>query len=143
MKDINYILEMIPHRYPFLLVDRIIDKKDKKEIKTLKNVTINEPFFSGHFPNKPIMPGVLILESMAQSACLIILDFIDNPENHLVYLSKVNNFRIHSNVIPGDQIIIDAKVVNEKLNSFKIESTCHDNDKLVAKAEFLASMVER
>ena len=115
MKDINYILEMIPHRYPFLLVDRIIDKKDKKEIKTLKNVTINEPFFSGHFPNKPIMPGVLILESMAQSACLIILDFIENAENHLVYLSKVNNFRIHSNIIPGDQIIIDAKVVNEKI----------------------------
>ena len=143
MKDINYILEMIPHRYPFLLVDRIIDKKEKKEIKTLKNVTINEPFFSGHFPNKPIMPGVLILESMTQSACLIILDFIENPENHLVYLSKVNNFRIHSNVIPGDQIIIDAKVVNEKLNSFKFESICRVNDKLVAKAEFLASMVER
>ena len=95
------------------------------------------------FPDKPIMPGVLILESMAQSACLIILDFIDNPEDHLVYLSKVNNFRIHSNVIPGDQIIIDAKVVNEKLNSFKFESTCCVNDKLVAKAEFLASMVER
>jgi len=143
MTDINYILEMIPHRYPCLLVDRIIDKKEKKEIKTLKNVTINEPFFSGHFPNKPIMPGVLILESMAQSACLIILDFIENPKNHLVYLSKVNNFRIHSNVIPGDQIIIDAKVVNEKLNSFKFESICRVNDKLVAKAEFLASMVER
>lgn len=143
MKDINYILEMIPHRYPFLLVDRIIDKKDKKEIKTLKNVTINEPFFLGHFPEKPIMPGVLILESMAQSACLIILDLIENPENHLVYLSKVNNFRIYSNVIPGDQIIIDAKIVHEKLNSFKFESTCHVNDKLVAKAEFLASMVER
>ena len=143
MKDINYILEMIPHRYPFLLVDRIIDKKDKKEIKTLKNVTINEPFFLGHFPDKPIMPGVLILESMAQSACLIILDLIENPENHLVYLSKVNNFRIYSNVIPGDQIIIDAKIVHEKLNSFKFESICHVNDKLVAKAEFLASMVER
>ena len=143
MKDINYILKMIPHRYPFLLVDKIVEEKERKEIKTLKNVTINEPFFSGHFPNKPIMPGVLILESMAQSACLIILDFIENPENYLVYLSKVNNFRIHSNVIPGDQIIIDAKVVNEKLNSFKFESTCHVNDKLVAKAEFLASMVER
>ena len=87
MKDINYILEMIPHRYPFLLVDRIIDKKDKKEIKTLKNVTINEPFFSGHFPNKPIMPGVLILESMAQSACLIILDFIDNLHNVMIFKS--------------------------------------------------------
>ena len=116
MKDINYILEMIPHRYPFLLVDKVISKKEKKEIKTLKNVTINEPFFSGHFPHKPIMPGVLILESMAQSACLIIPDFIDDPNDHLVYLSKVNNFRILSNVVPGDQIIIDAKIVNEKLN---------------------------
>ena len=88
MKDINYILEMIPHRYPFLLVDRINDKVEKKEISTIKNVTINEPFFNGHFPEKPIMPGVLILESMAQSACLIILDFIENPKNHLVYLIK-------------------------------------------------------
>ena len=136
------VMKLIPHRYPFLLVDRIISY-DKESLVANKSVTINEPFFSGHFPDKPIMPGVLILESMAQSACLIILDFIDNPENHLVYLSKVNNFRIHSNVIPGDQIIIDAKVVNEKLNSFKFESTCHVNDMLVAKAEFLASMVER
>jgi len=143
MKDINYILEMIPHRYPFLLIDRIINKKNKIEIKTLKNVTINEPFFSGHFPNKPIMPGVLILESMAQSACLIILDFIDNPENHLVYLSKVSNFKINANVVPGDQLIMNAKVVNEKLNSFKFKSTCHVNDNLVAKAEFLASIVKR
>ena len=143
MKDINYILEMVPHRYPFLLIDRIINKKNKIEIKTLKNVTINEPFFSGHFPSKPIMPGVLILESMAQSACLIILDFIDNPENHLVYLSKVSNFKINANVVPGDQLIINAKVVNEKLNSFKFKSTCHVNDNLVAKAEFLASIVKR
>ena len=98
MKDINYILEMMPHRYPFLLVDRIIDKKNKKEIKTLKNVTINEPFFKGHFPDKPIMPGVLMLESRAQSACLIILAFIDNPEDHLVYLSKVNNSSLEKNL---------------------------------------------
>ena len=143
MKDINYILEMIPHRYPFLLVDRINDKVEKKEISTMKNVTINEPFFNGHFPEKPIMPGVLILESMAQSACLIILDFIENPKNHLVYLSKVNNFRIYKNVIPGDQIDINAKMVHEKLNSFKFEATCHVDNQLVAKAEFLASMVNR
>jgi beta-hydroxyacyl-ACP dehydratase FabZ len=134
---------MIPHRYPFLLVDRINDKVEKKEISTIKNVTINEPFFNGHFPEKPIMPGVLILESMAQSACLIILDFIENPKNHLVYLSKVNNFRIYKNVIPGDQIDINAKMVHEKLNFFKFEATCHVDNQLVAKAEFLASMVNR
>ena len=99
MKDINYILEMIPHRYPFLLVDRIIDKKDKKEIKTLKNVTINEPFFLGHFPDKPIMPGVLILESMAQSACLIILDLIENPEDYLVYASHPKHLEVISELL--------------------------------------------
>ena len=141
--DIEKIISMMPHRYPFLLIDRLIDIKNDEYAVGLKNVTINEPFFSGHFPHKPIMPGVLILESMAQSACLIILDFIDDPNNHLVYLSKVSNFRILSNVVPGDQIIIGAKIVNEKLNSFKFESTCHVNDKLVAKAEFLASMIKR
>lgn len=143
MKNINYILKVIPHRYPFLLIDRIVDKKEKKEIATLKNVTFNEHFFQGHFPEKPVMPGVLLLESMAQSACLIILDYIDNPDEHLVYLSKVSNFRILKNVIPGDQIIINAKVLNEKLNSFKFEATCHVDKELVAKAEFLASVVDK
>ena len=143
MKDINYILEMIPHRYPFLLVDKIVDKKEKSYIKTIKNVTINEPYFTGHFPEKPIVPGVLILESMAQSACLIILDYIDDPDNHLVYLSKVNNFRILKNVIPGDQIIITAETIKEKMNSFKFRSTCHVNDDLVAKADFIASLVNK
>lgn len=143
MKDINYILKVIPHRYPFLLVDRILDKDNKKEISTLKNVTINEHFFQGHFPRKPVMPGVLLLESMAQSACLIILDYIDNHDENLVYLSKVSNFRILKNVIPGDQIIINAKVLNEKLNCFKFEATCHVAKKLVAKAEFLASVVKK
>ena len=143
MKDINYILKVIPHRYPFLLVDRILDKDNKKEISTLKNVTINEQFFQGHFPGKPVMPGVLLLESMAQSACLIILDYIDNHDENLVYLSKVSNFKILKNVIPGDQIIINAKVLNEKLNSFKFEATCYVDKELVAKAEFLASVVNK
>ncbi|RPG64984.1 MAG: 3-hydroxyacyl-ACP dehydratase FabZ [Flammeovirgaceae bacterium TMED290] len=143
MNDINYILEMIPHRYPFLMVDKVMGKKDKSHIQTIKNVTINEPYFSGHFPEKPIMPGVLILESMAQSACLIILDYIDNPKNHLVYLAKVSDFRILRNVIPGDQIIIDAKVVHEKMNSFKFHSTCKVNNQLVAKAEFIATLVNK
>ena len=89
------------------------------------------------------MPGVLILESMAQSACLIILDYIDDPDNHLVYLSKVNNFRILKNVIPGDQIIITAETIKEKMNSFKFRSTCHVNDDLVAKADFIASLVNK
>jgi len=143
MKDISYILEMIPHRYPFLMVDKVVEKKEKLYIQTIKNVTINEPYFTGHFPEKPIMPGVLIMESMAQSACLIILDYIDNPKHHLVYLSKVNNLRILKNVIPGDQIIINAETLKEKMNSFKFCATCHVNNELVAKAEFIATLVNK
>ena len=143
MKDINYILEMIPHRYPFLMIDKVIDKKAKSNIQTIKNVTINEPYFVGHFPEKPIMPGVLIMESMAQTACLIILDYIDNPKNHLVYLSKVNNFRILKNVITGDQIVINAEIIKEKMNSFKFSASCHVGGELVAKAEFIASLVKK
>ena len=125
------------------MIDKVIDKKAKSNIQTIKNVTINEPYFVGHFPEKPIMPGVLIMESMAQSACLIILDYIDNPKNHLVYLSKVNNFRILKNVIPGDQIVINAETIKEKMNSFKFSATCHVGDELVAKAEFIASLVNK
>ena len=143
MKDINYIIKMMPHRYPFLMIDKVIDKKDKSNIQTIKNLTINEPYFSGHFPEKPIMPGVLIMESMAQSACFIILDYIDEPKNHLVYLSKVNNFRILKNVIPGDQIIINAETIKEKMGSFKFRATCHVDNELVAKAEFIASLVKK
>ena len=94
MKDINYILDVMPHRYPFLMVDRIVEHQKKESIKTLKNVSINEPYFQGHFPTKPIMPGVLILESIAQSACLLMIDFIEDPSKKLVFMSKVLNYKI-------------------------------------------------
>ena len=95
MKDINYILDVMPHRYPFLMVDRIIENEKKESITTLKNVSINEPYFQGHFPTKPIMPGVLILESIAQSACLIMVDFMEDPSKKLVFMSKVLNYKIY------------------------------------------------
>ena len=142
MKNINYILEKVPHRYPFLMIDKVLDQKTRQQIKTLKNVSINEPFFRGHFPEKPIMPGVLIMESMAQSACLLILEHIENPKQYLVYLSKVTNFRIFKNVLPGDQMIIDAVMINEKMGSFKFEATSTVGDIKVARAEFFASLVK-
>tara|TARA_B100000427_G_C15512526_1_gene596841 strand:+ start:881 stop:1312 length:432 start_codon:yes stop_codon:yes gene_type:complete len=143
MKNINYILEKVPHRYPFLMIDKVLGQKKNKQIQTLKNVSINEPFFEGHFPEKPIMPGVLIMESMAQSACLLILEHIENPKQHLVYLSKVMNFRIFQNVVPGDQMIIDAIMIHEKLGSFKFEATTRVGEVRVAKAEFFASLVKK
>lgn len=98
MKDINYILEVMPHRYPFLMVDRIVGHKREENIQTLKNISINEPYFQGHFPTKPIMPGVLILECIAQSACLLMVDFMEDPSKKLVFMSKVVNYRMFHNV---------------------------------------------
>ena len=142
MRDINYILNMIPHRYPFIMIDKVVEES-KKYIKTLKNVTVNEPHFAGHFPEKPIMPGVLILESMAQSSCLLILNYIDDPDKHLVYLSKVNHLRILKNVIPGDQLVIKADLIQHKMNSFKFNAVCKVEDEVVAKSEFLATLVKK
>ena len=143
MKDINYILEVMPHRYPFLMVDRIIGHKKKESIQTLKNVSINEPYFQGHFPTKPIMPGVLILECIAQSACLLMVDFMEDPSKKLVFMSKVVNYKMYHNVIPGDQLHIDAKLLHHKLGSFKFEAICSVADKKVASAEFFATVVDR
>lgn len=143
MKDINYILDVMPHRYPFLMVDRIIEHQKKESIKTLKNVSINEPYFQGHFPIKPIMPGVLILESIAQSACLLMVDFMEDPSNNLVFMSKVLNYKIYDNVIPGDQLYIEAELLQHKLGSFKFNTSCFVVDKKVASAEFFATIVDK
>ena len=143
MKDINYILEVMPHRYPFLMVDRIKGHQKKESIQTLKNVSINEPYFQGHFPTKPIMPGVLILECIAQSACLLMVDFMEDPSKKLVFMSKVVNYKMYHNVNPGDQLHIDAKLLHHKLGSFKFEAICSVGDKKVASAEFFATVVDR
>ena len=143
MKDINYILEVMPHRYPFLMVDRIVGHKREENIQTLKNISINEPYFQGHFPTKPIMPGVLILECIAQSACLLMVDFMEDPSKKLVFMSKVVNYRMFHNVIPGDQLYIDAKLLHHKLGSFKFDAICSVGDRKVASAEFFATVVDR
>ena len=143
MKDINYILVVMPHRYPFLMVDRIVGHKREENIQTLKNVSINEPYFQGHFPTKPIMPGVLILECIAQSACLLMVEFMEDPSKKLVFMSKVVNYKMFHNVIPGDQLYIDAKLLHHKLGSFKFDAICSVGDKKVASAEFFATVVDR
>ena len=142
MKDINYILEMIPHRYPFLLVDRIIDKKDKKEIKTLKNVTINEPFFSGHFPNKPIMPGVLIIESMAQTAAVVVVESLGTKaEGSLVYFMSVDAGRFRKPVVPGDQLKIHTVKSKQKGKVWKFDCKAFVEDRVVAEAKISAMIM--
>ncbi|MEC7779012.1 MAG: 3-hydroxyacyl-ACP dehydratase FabZ [Candidatus Neomarinimicrobiota bacterium] len=143
MKNIDELLKILPHRYPFLMIDKVIKWDKKKSLQAIKNISINEPYFQGHFPEKPIFPGVLILESMAQAGSLIISDFVDNPSKKLAYLSKVLNFKIHKNVIPGDQLYIEAKLLQHKMNSFKFSVECFVDKKQVASAEFFATAVNR
>ena len=143
MKNINELLKILPHRYPFIMIDKVIKWDKKKSLQAIKNVSINEPYFQGHFPGKPIFPGVLILESMAQAGSLIVSDFVDNPSKKLVYLSKVLNFKIHENVIPGDQLSIEAKLLQHKMNSFKFSVECFVDKKQVASAEFFATVVNK
>ena len=143
MKNIDELLKILPHRYPFLMIDKVIKWDKKKSLQAIKNVSINEPYFQGHFPEKPIFPGVLILESMAQAGSLIISDFVDNPSKKLAYLSKVLNFKIHKNVIPGDQLYIEAKLLQHKMNSFKLSVECFVDKKQVATAEFFATAVDK
>ena len=143
MKNIDELLKILPHRYPFIMIDKVIKWDKKKSLQAIKNVSINEPYFQGHFPGKPIFPGVLILESMAQAGSLIISDFVDNPSKKLAYLSKVLNFKIHKNVIPGDQLYIEAKLLQHKMNSFKFSVECFVDKKQVATAEFFATIVDK
>ena len=143
MKNIDELLKILPHRYPFIMIDKVIKWDKKKSLQAIKNVSINEPYFQGHFPGKPIFPGVLILESMAQAGSLIISDFVGDSSKKLAYLSKVLNFKIHKNVIPGDQLYIEAKLLQHKMNSFKFSVECFVDKKQVASAEFFATAVDK
>lgn len=138
--DIEGILELLPHRYPFVLIDRIYETQPGLSLKGLKNVTINEPFFQGHFPGKPIMPGVLILEGMAQAGCIFAyLSEEDKIGNSLVYLAGMDKVRLRRQVIPGDQLIYDVKFLKQKARIYKIEAKAFVEDRLAAEAVLMAS----
>jgi len=141
--DIKEVLNILPHRYPFLLIDRIENLNPGKEVDALKNVTINEPFFQGHFPGQPVMPGVLLIESMAQAGGFLVLNSIPNPESKLIYISGIDDTRFKQIVVPGDQLAIKAKLLKFKLNTCKIASEIYVNKKLVAQSTFMASVVNR
>ncbi len=143
MYDIKQILNIMPHRYPFLLVDKILHLESGKTVSAIKNVTINEPFFLGHFPDKPVMPGVLLLEVMAQAGGFLVLHSIKNPEKKLIYLSSIKSAKFKSTVQPGDQLLIKAKLANFKLGTCKIKSKIYVDNKLITECELLASVVNR
>lgn len=142
--NIQQIKNYLPHRYPFLLIDRVVSYERFKSITAVKNVTINEPFFQGHFPGRPIMPGVLIIESMAQAAAL--LGWVSAPElnkkGNLYYLAGVDNVRFKRPVEPGDQLKIKVIFEKERRNLWKFKGTATVDSSFVASAELLTTVVE-
>ena len=141
--DISGVLEIMPHRYPFLLIDRIIDIVPDKHVTALKNVTINEPFFQGHFPGHPIMPGVLIIESMAQAGGVLLLNAIEDPQKKVVYFMSLNNVKFRKPVLPGDQLRLELEMHSFRRNTCKMSGEAWVGDNVAASADFMAMVVDR
>ena len=142
MMDIHQILKQLPHRYPFLLVDRVLELEKGKRIKALKNVTMNEPFFVGHFPHRPVMPGVLMLEAMAQTAALLSFATMDvvPDEKTVYYFAGIDGARFKRPVEPGDQLVMDVELTRMKAGIFKFKGTAHVGADLACEAELMCTM---
>ena len=141
--NIHDILKKLPHRYPILLVDRVLEVlDDKKRIRALKNVSINEPYFVGHFPHRPVMPGVLIIEALAQAATLLALEATDAvlDENSVVYFVGIDNARFKRPVEPGDQLILDVTLERAKAGIFKFSAKALVGDQVATEAELICTM---
>ena len=141
--DITKILEYLPHRFPMLLVDRIIDFESQKRIVGIKNVTINEPFFQGHYPGHPIMPGVLIIEAMAQVGGLLLMDAIENPEDKVVYFMTLDNVKWRRPVTPGDQIVFEVEMIQFRRHVCRMKGVGYVDGEVAAEAELMARIVDR
>ena len=137
------IMSFLPHRYPFLLVDRILEIEGDKRIVGLKNVTINEPFFQGHFPGAPVMPGVLIIESMAQVAGVMIYRDMPDKERKLIYFTGIENAKFRRPVLPGDQLRIEMQLLNRRNNFGKMSGQATVEEKLAAEAIVTFAITER
>jgi beta-hydroxyacyl-ACP dehydratase FabZ len=140
--DINEIQGILPHRYPFLLVDRIVEM-DAERVVGIKNVTLNEPFFTGHFPNFPVMPGVLIVEAMAQAAGVLVLRTIADRDKKIVLLAAIQNARFRKPVVPGDQLRMEMTIVKRKASVAKIAGKATVDGQLVAEIEVMCSLADK
>jgi 3-hydroxyacyl-[acyl-carrier-protein] dehydratase len=142
--DINRIKELIPHRYPFLLIDGIQTLTPDESATGIKNVSVNEPFFEGHFPDRPVMPGVLIIESMAQTAgCLVVASLGKESEGKLVYFMTIENARFRKPVVPGDRLVINVKKLRSRGSVFKFSGKAFVGEVLAAEATFSAMIVDK
>jgi 3-hydroxyacyl-[acyl-carrier-protein] dehydratase len=137
--DIQAIMRFLPHRYPFILIDRVIKLVPGEEIVALKNVTINEPYFQGHFPGTPIMPGVLIVEAMAQAGGVLVLESLPEKHGRPIYFMGMDKVRFRRPVVPGDQILFEVRILKMRLKAAKITGIAAVADHRVAEAELMAS----
>lgn len=144
MFDITEIINTLPHRYPFLLVDRILEFEENKRIVGLKNVTINEPFFQGHFPGHPIMPGVLILEAMAQTGAVLALKSGTwDIQSKVIYFMSIDKAKFRKPVVPGDQLRFELEVIKQRGNITSLKAVAKVDGKVVAEAELMAMIVDK
>ncbi|MDA8456362.1 3-hydroxyacyl-ACP dehydratase FabZ [Acidovorax sp. GBBC 3334] len=142
MMDIHQILKLLPHRYPFLLVDRVVELERGQRIQALKNVSINEPFFTGHFPSRPVMPGVLMLEALAQAAGLLSFDMMGEApgDDKVFYFVGIDGARFKRPVEPGDQLILDVRLDRIKGGIYKFVGVARVGDNVACEAEIMCTM---
>lgn len=143
MLSIEEIMRLIPHRYPFIMIDRIIELIPGKRCTALKNVTINEPYFQGHFPEQPVMPGVLILESMAQAGAFLVLNSVEDPLKKNMLFSAVERSKFRKPIVPGDQVRIEMELIKIRMNAVKLGGVAYVDDTIVAEGIIMANIVDR
>ena len=141
--DVNWVMSVLPHRYPFLLVDRVVEIEPRRRIVAEKNVTINEPYFNGHFPGHPVMPGVLLVEGMAQAAAILLLSEVDNPEETLFYFASIEKASFRHPVVPGDRIRYEVDVLRLRTRYCKLQGKAFVGDQIAAEATCSSAMVKR
>ena len=141
--DIREIARNLPHRYPFLLIDRVLEIDPGKRVVALKNVTYNEPFFRGHFPGDPIMPGVLIIEALAQAGAVLLLHDMADREGKLVYFTGIDKARFRRTVVPGDQLRLTVEVIKFRATASKLRGIAEVDGVKAAEAEIMSALVDR
>ena len=141
--DIQGIMNLLPHRYPMLMVDRILEFERKTRVVGIKNVTINEHFFSGHFPSKPVMPGVLIIEAMAQTGAVLIMQEYENISDYVIYFMTIDKVKFRRPVVPGDQLRMELDVILSRRNICKLKGKAYVGEELAASAEFSSMLVRK